>query len=97
VNYAIHPAAALEHEEQVAYYEARVSGLGQRYHAAFHSALSRVCEVPDRYKIIQAPGIRLSRLRGFPFSLIYRVVGDIVHVLAVAPHRKRPGYWSTRL
>jgi hypothetical protein len=97
VNYAIHPAAALEHEEQVAYYEARVPGLGQRYHAAFHSALSRVCDAPDRYKIIQAPGIRLLHFHGFPFSLIYRTAGDIVHVLAVAPHRKRPGYWAQRL
>ena len=96
MNYEIHPAAALEHEEQVAYYEARSPGLGRRYHAAFRSALLRVCEAPDRYKVIQAPDIRLTCLRGFPFSLIYRAV-DVVHVLAVAPHRKRPGYWAERV
>lgn len=29
MNYVLHPAAALEHEEQVAYYEARSPGLGR--------------------------------------------------------------------
>jgi plasmid stabilization system protein ParE len=96
VNYEIHPTAALEHEEQIAYYEARSPGLGRRYHAAFRSALLQICDAPHRYKVIQAPGIRLIYLRGFPFSLIYRVV-DVVHVLAVAPYRKRPGYWAERL
>ncbi|MGH8146839.1 MAG: type II toxin-antitoxin system RelE/ParE family toxin [Rhodanobacteraceae bacterium] len=93
----LHPAATLEHEEQVAYYEARSSGLGRRYHTAFRSALLHVCEAPHRYKVVQAPGIRIVSLHGFPFSLIYREVHGQVVVLAVALHRKRPGYWAGRL
>lgn len=97
MNYALHPEAALEHEEQVAYYEARAAGLGRRYHAAFRSALLRVCEAPHRFRTIQASGIRRVSLRGFPFSVIFREVEGAVQVLAIAPHRKRPGFWTSRI
>jgi hypothetical protein len=97
VSYVLHPEAALEHEEQVAYYEARSRGLGRRYHAAFRASLLRAGEAPHRCKVIQTPGIRRVSMRGFPFSIIFREMGGIIQVLAVAPHRKRPGYWSERL
>ena len=48
MKYALHPEAALEHEDQVAYYEARSAGLGRRYHAAFLSTLLRICDAPYR-------------------------------------------------
>ena len=31
MKYALHPEAALEHEEQITYYEERRRGLGARY------------------------------------------------------------------
>lgn len=37
MKYALHPEAALEHEEQITYYEERRRGLGARYHAAMLS------------------------------------------------------------
>lgn len=97
MNYVLHPAAALEHEEQVAYYETRANGLGQHYHAAFRSALLKVCEAPLRHRVVQSASIRRVSLRGFPFRVIYREAGGVVQVLAIAPYRKRPGYWSGRL
>jgi hypothetical protein len=33
----------------------------------------------------------------FHFDLIYREVDGLVQVLAVAHHRRRPGYWTGRL
>jgi hypothetical protein len=33
----------------------------------------------------------------FPFSLVYRMRGDEVEVLAVAHGKRRPGYWRSRL
>jgi plasmid stabilization system protein ParE len=32
-------------------------------------------------------------LRRFPYSVHYEVAGDMVTILAVAHHRRRPGYW----
>lgn len=96
MRYRLHPEAALEHAEQVAYYEAITPGLGKRYHAAFRAAVLQVCEAPDRYKMVQPPAIRRASLRGFPFSILFRVSEDVVQVLAIAHHRRRPSYWVNR-
>jgi len=32
----------------------------------------------------------------FPYTLIYRVRGDVLEVLALAHHSRRPGYWAKR-
>lgn len=36
-------------------------------------------------------------VRGFPFSIVYRPSTQELLVVAVAPHRKRPGYWIERV
>jgi hypothetical protein len=36
-------------------------------------------------------------VRGFPFVLAYRVLGDTIRIDAVAHMRRRPGYWRSRL
>lgn len=96
MNYRLHPDAALEHEEQVAYYEERHAGLGRRYHEAVMHAIRIACRSPRRFKILRSPAIRKVTLRGFPFAVIYRKPEDSIQVLAVAHHRRQPIYWSER-
>ena len=59
----LHPEAALEHEEQVAYYEARAVGLGRRYHAAllFREASGEI-QVLAIAHLRRRPGYWASRL-----------------------------------
>ncbi len=33
-------------------------------------------------------------LRRFPYSLVYRVLATEIQVIAVAHHRRKPGYWT---
>jgi len=96
VSYFFSAAARVEHLEQVAYYESRQPGLGARYLTAFDAAMVKVCDAPDRYRIEFPPGIRRYRVPGFPHNILYRHSGADVEVLAVAPHRRRPGYWLDR-
>jgi plasmid stabilization system protein ParE len=96
VIYELHPEAALEHEEQVAFYERQLPGLGARYHRAFQSVMRRICNGPTRQRVFVEPDIRRVSLKGFPFGVVYRNVDNSVQVLAVAHHRRRPGYWSDR-
>lgn len=35
-------------------------------------------------------------LRRFPYSIIYQVTVEELRILAVAHHRRRPGYWADR-
>ena len=96
MTYRLHPKAALEHEEQVAYYEERRVGLGKKYHRATMQAIDMVVATPKRFRLARLPDFRQIALRGFPFSIIYREAGDTVQVLAVAHHRRHPNYWSMR-
>jgi len=96
VNWRLHPDAALEHEEQVTYYEERRVGLGARYHAATMLAIDTACRTPLRFRVARPPNIRKVSLRGFPFSVVYREVDGVVQVLAVAHHRREPDYWTRR-
>lgn len=93
----LHPEAALEHEEQTAFYESQAPGLGRRYHQAFRAALDKVCDGPARYRLFIEPDIRRISLRGFPFSVFYRDVAGSIQILAIAAHRRRPGHWLGRL
>ena len=96
MNYWIHPDAAAEHKQQVAYYEEAQSGLGRRYHLAYQSALARACAAPLQARIIQPPDLRRITFKVFHFDLIYREVDGVVQVLAVAHHRRQPGFWWGR-
>ena len=97
MRYSFHLAAEAEHLEQVAFYESRVSGLGARYHSEVEHALERACESPELYPVERPSGLRRMVLRQFPLTLYFRVLSGTVQVLAVAHHRRRPGYWGTRL
>jgi toxin ParE1/3/4 len=97
VTYRLHPAAALDHEEQVAYYEKCSAGLGLRYHGAMLVAVGKAVDTPHRFKLARPPNIRQVGLRGFQFTLIYREVKGVVQVLAVAHHRRHPDYWLARI
>jgi toxin ParE1/3/4 len=96
VNYRLHPDAALEHEEQVAYYEERRAGLGRRYHMAMLRAIALASSNPRRFKIVRPPNLRKVSMRGFPFAVIYREVDSMVQVLAIEHHRRAPNYWVRR-
>jgi toxin ParE1/3/4 len=97
VKYSLHPQAAAEHEDQVAYYETRAEGLGRRYHAALRATLVRICDGPQRFRLVHAPDVRRAALKDFPFAVFFRPVDDAVQILAVAANRKRPNYWKQRI
>jgi toxin ParE1/3/4 len=35
-------------------------------------------------------------LRQFPYTLVYRVQGEVITVIAVAHQSRQPGYWAKR-
>jgi toxin ParE1/3/4 len=97
VKYWLHPEAADEHTKQVAYYEDAQPGLGRRYHAEFLEVIAPVCEHPRRARVVGMPDIRRAMLKVFHFDIIYREVDGRAQVLAIAHHRRQPGYWAGRL
>jgi toxin ParE1/3/4 len=97
VNFWLHPAAALEHKNQVAHYEGAQAGLGRRYHSKFIEVALQVCANPVRFRVVAPPDIRRAMFDLFPFDVIYREIDGSVQILAVPHHRRQPGYWTSRL
>jgi plasmid stabilization system protein ParE len=42
------------------------------------------------------PGVRTWPLKQFPYTLVYRVKGAVISVIAVAHQSREPGYWVGR-
>jgi hypothetical protein len=92
-----HRLAAREYEEARNWYERRRAGLGPEFANETDRAIARIAKYPNRWPIY-FERFRRVRLRRFPYSLYYFVVGSSrVLVLAVAHARRRPGYWRRRL
>lgn len=41
-------------------------------------------------------GLKRVQMRRFPFWVVYRILPEEIHVVAVAHQRRKPGYWRDR-
>jgi plasmid stabilization system protein ParE len=90
------PEADAELLHEVAYYSSARAGTGIRFQAAVEASLQRAAQHP----LGGAPshkGTRSVLVKGFPFSIVYRASEAELLVVAIAPHRRRPGYWLARI
>ena len=90
-----HPEALAELGAQALYYEERSAGLGQRFVAQIEAAVRLAASMPG----IGSPylqGTRRVFAKDFPHSVIYHETEDALIVLAVAPFKRKPGYWRRR-
>ena len=81
---------------EIAYFTAVSPRLGRRFDEAVQKAEALVAEFSDAgfpYKF----GCRRVLPGKFKFSIVYVVREDEIVVLAVAPFRRKPGYWRSRL
>ena len=89
-------AARQELDRATAYLDSQRPGLGERLHAEFLAAVTRIVENPLLYpKAVR--DARKCNLRKFPYAVIYRVRGDTVTVVAFMHLYRKPGYWWGRL
>lgn len=89
-------AAHLELREAFDYYEQEQSGLGQRFLDDVEHARQRILQQPLGWHPL-SPVFRRCRLRHFPYGLIYRVLGEVIEIIAVAHLHRAPEYWRDRL
>jgi toxin ParE1/3/4 len=90
------PQAEAELLHEVEYYSNARTGAGIRFQAAVEASIERAA----RHPLGGAPspkGTRSVLVKGFPFSIVYRADVRELLVVAIAPHRRRPGYWLPRI
>ena len=92
---SFHPAADAEVERAQSWYEERsvfaAAGLLQE----LTRAVQRIRVAPERYPTADH-GTRRIVLDRYPFSAFYIVRDGEIFIVAVAHHKRRPGYWSDR-
>ena len=90
-----HDEARLELVHEVGYYTAVSPQLGERFDKAVQLAAKRAAEFPD----LGSPyfyGTRRVFPKKFKFSVVYLTSEQEVFVLAIAPSKRKPGYWRSR-
>lgn len=87
--------AQTEFLEQVSFYEERQQGLGDRFRESVQAATALAAAHP---KLGASWKLRTRRvfLKGFPFSVVYRIEAAELVVFAVAHFKRRPTYWRRR-
>jgi toxin ParE1/3/4 len=91
-----HPDAEAELIKAAKFYEKRVPGLGSEFLDAVDHAVGVIEEAPNRWSILEED-IRQYKMRRFPFAIYYRVLPDLVRILAFKYSSRRPDYWRYRL
>lgn len=96
IPYEYHPDAATELEEAVDFYELSSSGLGSEIADQVDWGVAQIRRHPASGEALSAT-LRRKVLLGFPYTLIYSREPDLIFIIAVAHHKRRPGYWRKRL
>ena len=88
--------AEVEVGEAVAYFDEQRPGLGDRFEQDLRATLNFIIEHPLSGKSLTKQ-VRKFGLRTFRYNVIYVADEHEIVIVAVAHHRRRPGYWQSRL
>ena len=82
------------HELAIAFdwYEAKQAGLGEQFLRSVAVIEDLLARDPLRFAVAYGP-YRSAKLPKFPYGLHYRVVGNMVSVLACLHFRQNPDRW----
>ena len=96
MNYRFLPAAEIDLNDAVDYYETRQMGLGTDFLIEIHRTVARMMDYPDGWTKVSA-NCRRCLTNRFPYEIIYTIKGDSILILAVANQHRRPDFWKGRL
>ena len=92
-----HPEALIEYDEAIGYYADIDPDLGRDCRLALEAARAKLRERPNSYVRDEDTGCRECVVKKFPYSFHYREYDDHIWLVAVAHHKRKPGYWHHRL
>jgi len=96
MRYAFHPEALAEFEASADFYSERQPGLELRFIDAVQSAIRRICDSPERWRIFEGD-IRRTLVHVFPYAVLYSVEPDSIYIIAIMHCNRKPEYWKTRV
>ena len=77
------------------HYNELQSGLAKTFQAEVLQAIERIRGNP--YLYAEVHGVRRALLRHFPFSIVYKILGnDTIRILLIRHHKRHPSFGSRR-
>ena len=89
--------ARAEFLHEIEYFSRVSPRLAQRFDLAVQAAEAQVAESAEMGTPYKHGTRRLLLPRRFKFSLVYLTFANHVLVVAVAPFKRKPGYWMVRV
>jgi plasmid stabilization system protein ParE len=86
------PGAESDIAEAFNWYQERNATAADAFRAEVFETIDRLAEAPLSWPA-DAEGNRKRVVKRFPYTVWFEVLGSTVTVLAIAHHRRRPGYW----
>lgn len=68
----------------------------QAFREELRSLWQRLRQNPEMYPVYNGE-IRRALVHDFPYQVFFRVVEEVIEVLAVSHSKRLPDYWRTRL
>src|SRR5688500_3558763 len=92
----LHPEARVDLREGKAFYRRRNPLAAVAFALDIDMAISRITEAPLRYPQGEHGTHEFTLPWRFPYTLVYRIKGNLIVIVAVAHQSKEPGYWHHR-
>jgi plasmid stabilization system protein ParE len=90
-----HPLADDEYWDQVDFYNTISSNLSKRFESSFDDVIIGISTNPHLCHN-RGNGIYSVRVRGFPFSIFYKLSNGKIFILSVCHERRNPNIWKSR-
>jgi len=88
-------AAEIDAAEAFDWYESRSFGLGDRFLRSVRVTLTRIGDAPLAFQLVRR-ATRRAQVTGFPYSVYFRELGDVIVVVAIFHGKRGPVVRATR-
>ena len=94
-RFIVRPLAEADLEDAARWYEDERAGLAERFLSDVNRTFARIRERPLQFPAVSGD-VRRALLHTFPYAVYFRVLDEIVIVLAVLHLRRNPKVWRGR-
>lgn len=91
-----HPAASDEIRDALTWYKSRDPRLAAQMRDLINHGTTMIQDAPGTWPRYMH-GTQRYVLETYAYSIVYRVRGDVIDILAFAHAKRKPGYWRKRL
>ena len=95
MTFFFHPEAETELNEAIEYYEAIEPALGYDFALEIYYSIQRAVSFPKAWPIIEGD-IRRSMVNRFPYGVLYSIIDNTIHIIAIMHLHRHPEYWKKR-